>query len=338
MAGKLWITLSVFMVTFFGISGCAVLKALPLSPETTHATPTTPATEIPVTVTSSASPASTLQPPTQAPLPTLSAEGMRTQIINLLQDNGRCSLPCFIGLTPEKTDYFSFHNFIGQFSEHNTPDVYVRIWSLDISRFFILSFKENNTHIFFQLADVAIDESSKLSMITMHGYAMGEFGTTPEGALDLRPIYGDVLFAQTFEYYMLPSILSTYGAPEQTLLATWQDDPDRPRIKTQPFSLVLFYPDQGFFVEYVTEREVIGNRYAGCPSKSHIYLGTWDPKKVLSLLYVAQKAGSVINELNTDYFKSVEDATSLTLDEFYNTFKNPENTTCLETSKDLWLP
>jgi len=263
---------------------------------------------------------------------------MRTQIINLLQDNGRCSLPCFIGLTPEKTDYFSFHDFIGQFSEHNTPDVYVRIWSLDISRFFTLSFKENNTHIFFQLADVAIDESSKLSMITMHGYAMGEFGTTPEGALDLRPIYGDVLFAQTFEYYMLPSILSNYGVPEQALLATWQDDPDYPRIKTQPFSLVLFYPDQGFFVEYVTEREVIGNRYVGCPSKSHIYLGTWNPKKALSLRYVAQKAGSVINELNTDYFKSVEDAASLTLDEFYNIFKDPENTTCLETSKDLWVP
>lgn len=178
----------------------------------------------------------------------------------------------------------------------------------------------------------------ELEMLTMNGYALGEFGTTPEGALDLRPIYGDTLFAQTFEYYMLPSILSTYGAPEQVSLATWQDDPDHPRIKTQPFSLVLFYPDQGFFVEYVTEREVIGNRYAGCPSKSHIYLGTWDPKKVLSLPYVAQKAGSVINELNTDYFQSVEDATSLTLDEFYNTFKNPENTTCLETSRDLWLP
>jgi hypothetical protein len=65
-------------------------------------------------------------------------------------------------------------------------------------------------------------------------------------------------------------------------------------------------------------------------------LGVWSPERALPLRTVVQKAGSVINELNLDYFKPVEEATSLTLNEFYDTFKNPENTACLETPQELW--
>jgi hypothetical protein len=294
--------------------------------------------EIPVTATPSPSPTATPQPPTATPQPTLSAEGMKTLILDLVQANGGCRLPCFLGLTPGQTDYATFHDFVGQFYALDTPDIYVSIWNLDISRFFTLSFRENSTHIFFQLADVATEGSNDIAMLTMNGYPMGEFGNTPEGGLDLRPIYGDALFAQTFQYYTLPNILSTYGPPGRVLLATWPDDPDRLDIKSWPFSLVLLYPEQGIFVEYVAVRETVGSHFAGCPSKAHIYLGVWAPERALSLNDVAQKAGSVINELNVDYFKSVEEVTPLTFDEFYETFKNPANTSCLETPIDLWRP
>jgi len=56
------------------------------------------------------------------------------------------------------------------------------------------------------------------------------------------------------------------------------------------------------------------------------------------LEYIIQKAGSEINELNMVYFKSVEEATSMSLDEFYQTFKNPSYTDCLETPQKLWQP
>jgi hypothetical protein len=173
--------------------------------------------------------------------------------------------------------------------------------------------------------------------LALDGSALYERGKDPDWlSPDVSPLYGDASFNKAFEYYSLPQILSNYGMPSQVLLAPFPDDPIRTDVKWQPFSLVLLYPEKGIFVEYVSPRGTISNDFVGCPSKAHISLAVWSPESDMSLEYVIQKAGSEINELNMDYFKPVEEATSMTLNEFYQKFKDPNNTACLETPMDFW--
>jgi hypothetical protein len=48
-------------------------------------------------------------------------------------------------------------------------------------------------------------------------------------------------------------------------------------------------------------------------------------------------AGVGIGENSTDYFKPIEEATSMTVSKFLQTFKVTDNEICLETPIDLWL-
>lgn len=346
MSRNLWIKILIIVEILLGVGGCTpVTTQIPLAYEIASPTAlpatvtlTATATGIPVTATPSPSPTATSQPPTETPLPTLSAEGMSKLILALMKDNGGCRLPCLWGMTPGKTDIQTLDEFMAQFYDVETSDDYFRVQDFNDIGGFSLIFNESKIHVLVDFSYYEDRSGTGLEILAMFGYLMGEFGTTSEGALDLRPIYGDALFTQTLQYYTLPSILAAYGLPEQVLLATWPDDPDRLDIKSWPFSLVLLYPAQGIFVEYVSIRERAGDHFVGCPAKSHIYLGVWDPENPLSFRKVVQKAGSVINELNIDYFKPVEVATTMTLDEFYQTFKHAENTACLETPIDLWAP
>jgi hypothetical protein len=134
---------------------------------------------------------------------------------------------------------------------------------------------------------------------------------------------------------MLPAILSEYGPPSEVMVTVWPKDPERPDIKFTAFSLALYYPEQGIFVEYVSPVEERGKYYAGCPTETDIHLTVWDPESGMTLKDIIEKAGSMIIY---DYFKSLEEATGLTIDEFFEKFNDPENTACLETPVELWPP
>jgi hypothetical protein len=257
--------------------------------------------------------------------------------LDLIQNPKDCLLPCLWGLTPGKTDINTFELFISQFGEDRTfVDTQIGAFASKNGGNISLTYVKDNTYVVVMLGYVRNDPV--LEWLTMSSYAMENLGSNPDNQLpNLAPVYGDRTFNQETINYLLPAILSNHGPPSQVLLATWPDDPDRSDIKWYPFSLVLLFPDQGIFVEYVSPREIKGTHFVGCPDKSQIHLGVWSPERNPTLKEIA-KAGSVINELNTDYYKSVEEATSLTLEEFYNIYKDPENTSCLETPRDLWNP
>ena len=85
-------------------------------------------------------------------------------------------------------------------------------------------------------------------------------------------------------------------------------------------------------------REKHNGNFVGCPRNiGYVAVVVWDPdtepplKKIVSLI-----SGRGINKLNVDYFKPVDEVTSMTIEEFYQTFKDPENTACLETAMEIW--
>lgn len=341
-----WIKI-VIVLLFFSVAGCAgpVSTAIQSSP-TGAAMPTPSVTA--QAVTSTASPTSSTRPPTSTisatshlasavPRPTLVAGEAKALVFDLLGNNGGCRLPCLWGLTPGQTDIPSLNDFMAQFGNLASPDVYISTDNFGELGGFSLSHRENSVHIGTGFSYYKNSKNTRLELLGMYGSALYELGKDPDWlSPEVSPLYGDASFNQAFEYYMLPQILSNYGQPTQVLLAPFPDDPDRSDITWHPFILVLLYPEEGIFVEYVSPRETAGNNFIGCPSKSHISLAVWSPESGLALEYVIQKAGSEINELNKEYFKPVEEATTLSLADFYQKFKNPENTDCLETSKKLW--
>jgi len=224
-----------------------------------------------------------------------------------------------------------------QFGIVQSPDIYVNRADFEESGILSFIYRENSVHIDVDLYFIKNEKRNGINLLGLRGHAMQERGKDLDWlSPDVSPLYGDTLFNQTFEYYLLPQMLSVYGKPSQVLLAPKPDDPDPQDIEWYPFSVVLFYPDRGIFVEYVSPRETKESSYLGCPAKAEISLAVWDPKTGLSLKNIIQYAGVEINEFNLDYFKPIEEATSMSLDEFYQKFKDSANTGCLETPKEIW--
>jgi hypothetical protein len=318
------------LILLFLISGCA-------SPVSTASSISSTQTSISKTGISATAPTLTLSKATASALGTMvSPEDAKTLVVDLLHDNGGCQLPCLWGLIPGKMDNQTFAKFTSQFGDLMTPDIYVSSRDFNDTGGFTLIYRQNNVH-----TDVVFgyskDKVGKVEMLALSGYAMHEQGKDLDWkSSDLSPVYGDASFNQTFAYYLLPQILTNYGRPSQVLLRPFLVDPQRPDIQWQPFSLVLFYPERGIFVEYVSPRETVGSKYIGCPSKTSINMVLWNPKNSLSLKDVVKKAGAKINEFNMVNYQPVEKATLMTLEEFYQVFKKPGNTECLETPQSLW--
>lgn len=291
-------------------------------------------TERLLTATPTSSPTPTPKPATSTPLPTLSANDTKDLVLDLLKDNGDCQFPCLWGMTPGETKSQDIKAFFAQFGNIVIPEEIL----VDPSDFgdkggLGLLFKVDNLEI---STDFSYYEANdELKQLVLTGYATHKIGSGSDPQSEY--VFGDPQFNQLFQYYMLPQILTTYGHPSKVLIKPFQDEQGHAPREWLPFSLVVIYEEQGFLVQYISPRQVIGNDFAGCPWMAQITFTTWQLGHEVSLVEILPRiSGAGINELNVDYFKSIDEATSMTLDEFYETFKNPENTACLETPTDLW--
>ena len=284
------------------------------------------------TLIATAKPGKTPPIVTSTSKPTPSNDELVFLVTELLKTNGECSLPCLWGFRPDNAQSIEFQLFVESFYEVDTDETNINVLKSDEYVILTIGFLKNDTHVMVQLS-IAGNERE---ILRMTAWSMGDFGITAEGGLDLRPIYGSQDFSETTERYSLPSILREFGHPDDILIATWSDDPERPDITARPFSLVLTYLEKGIFIEYVMLREINGGNYIGCPNGAHIYLGVWSPERDLTLPYLASKIGSVISEINTNYFKSIDEVSGFDVDQFYVNFSDADNRLCIETPAELW--
>jgi hypothetical protein len=260
----------------------------------------------------------------------LSADEAKSLMLDLLQINGNCKLPCLWGITPGEKATEALGPFFARFSKGSTisGDVALRFDDFDEIGGVHLSYVEGQLDIDVDFSYyLAGDRVGQLVLITHATKSAPEEGQ----------VFGDSNFNQLVQYYALPHILSEYGRPTQVLIAPFPDDPDYPSPEWIPFSIVLYYADEGILIQYLSPRETRGDQYIGCPHKAHVYVAVWDPQRKPPLGEIVTKlSGRGINELNVDYFKPVEEATSLNLDGFVEEFKNMQAITCLETRISLW--
>ncbi|MEO7841224.1 MAG: hypothetical protein ABIU06_17930 [Anaerolineales bacterium] len=247
--------------------------------------------------------------------------------MELLQNNNSCNLPYLLGITPGVTSAEERASHLAWFRQVEIPGF--RTGLADHEEFFL-----GVRNMFFSEQGVEVTVS-----LTYHeeNGAVEQMDLRTRATQEHQEVFGDPLFNDLLNYYLLPQILSQYGPPSSVLIGAWHEDPFLHASYTV-FSTVVIYFDLGFMIEYVSSSELINNQIRGCPTQSYFYLWTWSPEARPSLQEIVSKKPADIGFVpgSIDYFKPVDQVTSMTLDEFYNIFKDPQVTQCLETPGDLW--
>jgi hypothetical protein len=261
------------------------------------ATPTPRNSQLVTATTAPVTPAT----PTKAP--TLSPAEAEAYVLDLFENNNGCQLPCWWGITPGQTEWLAAQSFLQTFA--------VRITSLSTS----------DPHYYGVIIPIPPVVSS--SKIAEHTYIVRD------GYVEMI----EALVGGEISLYSLSTILNTYGQPTEIWLSTY----DFPRGEGGlPFAVLLFYPEQGMIARFDDIGANIGEQVRGCPQgKTAVVLAMWNPALKLSF----REAVNRINELGSfedwDYLK-LEESTDINVETFYQTFRNPDNTICLETPAILW--
>ncbi len=251
---------------------------------------------------------------TALPRPTLSGIEARSMLVGLLQDNGGCQLPCLWGFSPGATDAHTLSAWQQQWGNISVPKD-IEVFTNDLGPQFVLWNNRLSAFIWFTYS-TDHDKADMLSMSVELHRQEGDGITSSE-----PPAYGDPYFNQLFHSYLLPQVLSQVGRPSQVSVRTRLDEPDRPPQVQPQFVLRLVYEDQGVLVEYILPKESTGKKSIGCPLKpAYLTVEVVPPEQGASLTIREDPKHPIF----------LEHTTSMTLDDFYQTFKDPQNVRCIE--------
>lgn len=259
-------------------------------------------------------------------------------VLSFVKENGGCKLPCIFGLTPGASSSSTVNALIRNLQINSTLSAEQRS-NPSIDTFadygwegINFSFVENQASIRMTLASRSRDE--KVERLVFSAEAMQPI----EGGA--KKIYGDPYYDELLTPFTLSNILKTYGLPDQIIIRPFPDDEGHPSPPAQyTFDFVLFYPEQGFVVEYVSVRDEKGKNFMGCPTKSYLtQLSTWNQGEASSINEAIQYFTNLdgISKVNIGEYKQVQEVTALSLTDFYNMFRVPNSSDCVETPKQLW--
>lgn len=307
------------MLSAFLVVGCAdqfipsTETPLPTNTATLTATPTD--TPIPtIAPTNTQTPTPTLVP---TPIPTLPVEQAEAKLLQLLANNADCQLPCVWGITPGKTTNLEARAVLLPLSNISA--------NLDNLEHMSFDYVENDSTLSVALSYSYTNDDDVIRHI---GLSAGQLKYTSDRVVS---IYDSKVFGDRLRPYMLSGVLSALGKPDSVAVQA---------AVGYEFEIVLLYPEQGIAARYTTDIEVIGENARGCPANAHVELELYPSGDadffVESLSSILTWQAFVRRELiNNEYWKSLEVATSMSLDEFYETFRKPTDK-CIETPLQGW--
>jgi hypothetical protein len=126
----------------------------------------------------------------------------------------------------------------------------------------------------------------------------------------------------------LHQMLSIYAKPETITIQTYPNSP----INYIPFRIMLFYEDLGIFAYYEYEASKIGDSLVGCPMPVDPELYLWSPLREVTIESIEQFILGIIDE----YPPNLEDVTNMNVSAFYESYKNPQYSGCIETPSEIW--
>lgn len=218
-------------------------------------------------------------------------------VLELMQTNNGCDLPCWWGIIPNQTSWNNAVEFLKPFSiiyERQPP-----------SDWFV-----------YDIRSPISTEVSELGIVEIVFAAR-------DGIIKEIEASG---FNEDF--YSPSSVLNKYGVPSQILVSSYSSDYGSPPNQV-PLSVDLYYPQKGINVLYGTYATVKGTQIIGCLENPHLFL--WSPSEhIRTINYILGWDSS-----NTPYM-NIKDATGLSIQDFYAKYSRLENQPCLQTPANLW--
>ncbi len=303
------------------------------------------ATELPTAT--SQSPTATNIPLTASPLPTTLPAiitGTAKQVLTrFVQENGGCKLPCILGLSP----IFSNRNsveILSQYFQTHSQESEDQFDNLNIDSYrngnyagVGLVFWKNSVRVHIEFGvSLSDDEIENISLST------GVYKHTGIGANEGAEILaGHPDYDKLLGQFSLPRILLDYGKPAEIWVRPFPEYlPDHPYASSSfPFDFVLIYPNSGFAVEYMARVKDKSDGYLiGCPNTSYTNLASWNPERKPQFAEIATYFAGTdsLGASNYSHFKQIQDATSLSVNDFYEHYKDTNFSECVKTPRSLW--
>ena len=276
----------------------ATLTTTPVSTSTRPInTPTAPAP----TATATPIPSLTLTP---TPIITLQPDAAHAYVAELLTYDAACRLPCWWGAIPGDTRW---------------AEVYPLLVSLDA--------------LIYQPDDPANGLYTAYLPHIPNNLTSDPLGLETSYSIEdgtIKRIW--VTVGGTSAYY-LQSILANYGPPSGIRLQSQPFTPTGDVI----FRIVLLYEDQGFAAQITTNNAWVSeDRVVACLTddvRQGTSLFMWVPGAFSGFSRIAQ-VWSIGQEPST--YASIENATGMDVQTFFETYAGPDGETCITTPVEIW--
>lgn len=261
-----------------------------------------------------------IQIPTLTYIPTLSKQDALETLVNLIESNEDCNLPCWLDIVPGEVKFNTAISIFLQFStiayiEFTSEQADLRVFFPD----FEIAIHDTTTRVY------SIDNEN-ISHIWVYA------GVDPKGNYD-NVSYNYSEYQNLWKRYLVSEIFKTHGTPEKIFLDTTLIAVDN--AVSYPFVLWVVYPQNGFLIRYEGINEKIGDAVRICPIKSRIEIKIWDVKMFTYEDFM--KNDSAMNSISLGP-QPIESVTDFTIESFYNFFKDGNTDTCFDTPSSYWPP
>ena len=274
--------------------------------------------------------------PTKEPIivPTLNTDDAYIFLQNLIHPDNSCRLPCWGGINPGTSTNVNAETILRPLSRviYGGPSYeYKSRQFLTASNGKLFTFEDVN--ISFLIGWYYEQGKDTVEVIQISTSVFQDL-------VDNRNyLYGDKEYDRLFEGYNLHNILSRYGIPTRVLtfalVYNYQQYHNFTSPNPEEFQLILLY-DQGIMVEYrmplirTKEKKDIG---MACPSQA--FTNLWLVSSKSYAFYQELLSSETTESPNFLYRKSLDDATQMNLEKFYQEF-GVSNNPCFEVHLNIW--
>ena len=146
-----------------------------------------------------------------------------------------------------------------------------------------------------------------------------------------KNMFNSEFYHEYFKRYEISQILVDLGKPSKVLVFAEVYNPN-PNVNPETLQVWLLYPEKGVFARYDMPLSRIGTFGQGCPSESFVSLWLTPPDIngfYTEIIPYLDGYSSFSNH------KTIEDATTMSLEKFYITYNAPNND-CIKTPLSIW--
>jgi hypothetical protein len=247
----------------------------------------------------------------------LSVKEAESLVLDLIRTNSGCSLPCWWGVTPGKSNIEEIENLLSPFL--GTVESEVRYEFSDIGGYLLMRTQPSGFNIGIQY----LVENNNVSIIYVATRMV-----SPDGyELDFdSPIYREIMSP-----YSINQVLLNYGRPEQLLIRSFSELAG----ELNPSQILLYYPLEGVAIQYFSQNtlliddDIFYNKF--CPVNGHINLRLFDPSSGLGLDQL------LLLDDNFLEYKEISEVTNMNIETFYETYISASDCShFIITKEEIW--